>query len=192
VRILKTGLIRLYLDFDQKWKVSALAPITTTSKTIDDAEIILGSVDYDFDYSDICSDVVVSYNHGERSETGNETYSLVRASSSLAKYLHGLNKTFSHESLHIDSTGAQTLANRISYAIGDRLGVMSLSTKNRFFNNIVGDDIEVSSTKLPGYEYDSEVENTREFRIEQIEKSLRRVKIKLADQKGVQDNSGSW
>lgn len=192
VRILKSGLVRLYLDFDQKWKVSALAPITTTSKTIEDEEILRDSVDYDFDYSDLCSDFVVSYNHGERNETGNETYQLVRASNSLAKYLHGVNKTFSHESLHIDSSGAQTLCNRLSYALGDRLGVMSLSTKNRFFNNIVGDDIEVTSNKLPGFEFDSAVENSRDFRVEQIQKSLRRVTIKLSDQKGIQDNSGSW
>jgi hypothetical protein len=192
IRVLKSGLVRLYLDFDQKWKVSALAPIVSSSKTIDDAEILVGSVDYEFDYSDICSDVVVSYAHGERSETGNELYSLVRASSDTAKYIHGLNKTFSHESLHIDSSGAQTLATRLSYVLGDRSGTMSLSTKNRFFNNIVGDDIEVTSTKLPGFEYDSDVENSRDFRIEQIDKSLRRVKIRLADQKGVQDNSGSW
>lgn len=192
VRILKSGLVRLYLDFDQKWKVSALAPITTTSKTIEDEEILRDSVDYDFDYSDLCSDFVVSYNHGERNETGNETYQLVRASNSLAKYLHGVNKTFSHESLHIDSSGAQTLCNRLSYALGDRLGVMSLSTKNRFFNNIVGDDIEVTSNKLPGFDFDTDVDNSRDFRIEQIQKSLRRVTIKLSDQKGIQDNSGSW
>lgn len=192
IRILKTGLVRLYLDFDQKWKVSALAPITTTTKDIADDEILLNSISYDFDYSDLCSDFVVSYNHGERSETGNETYQLVRASSSLAKYLHGIEKTFSHESLHIDSSGAQTLANRLSYVLGDRLGTMTLGTKNRFFNNVVGDDIEISSSKLPGFDYDIDTVNSREFRIENIEKSLRRVKIKLSDQKGIQDNSGSW
>ncbi len=192
VRLLKTGLIRLYLDFDQKWKVSALAPISSSSKTIEDEEILRGSVDYDFDYSDVCSDFVVSYNHGERNEAGNETFQLVRASSSLAKYLHGINKTFSHESLHIDSSGAQTLCTRLSYALGDRQGVMSLSTKNRFFNNIIGDDIEVTSNKLPGFDFDIDTENSRDFRVEQIQKSLRRVTIKLSDQKGIQDNSGSW
>lgn len=192
VSLLKSGLVRLYLDFDQKWKVSALAPITTSTKDITDDEILLNSIAYEFDYSDLCSDFVVSYNHGERSETGNETFNLVRASSNLAKYLHGINKTFAHESLHIDSSGAQVLANRLSYVLGDRLGTMTLGTKNRFFDNIVGDDIEVSSTKLPGFSFNASVTNSREFRIENIEKSLRRVRIKLSDQKGIQDNSGSW
>lgn len=192
VRLLKSGLVRLYLDFDQKWKVSAMAPITTSTKEITDDEILLNSIAYEFDYSDLCSDFVVSYNHGERSETGNETFNLVRTTNNLAKYLHGINKTFSHESLHIDAAGAQVLANRLSYILGDRLGTMTLGTKNRFFDNIVGDDIEVFSTKLPGFNFDATVVNSREFRIENIEKSLRRVRIKLSDQKGIQDNSGSW
>jgi hypothetical protein len=192
VRILKSGLVRLFLDFDQKWKVSALAPITSTSKDITDDEIIRDSIDYDFDYSDLCSDFVVSYNHQETSETGNENYNLAKVSSSIAKYLHGVSKTFSHESLHIDSSGATTLATRLAYILGERQGTMTLGTKNRFFDNIVSDDISVTSVKLPGFDYDSETENSRDFKIQQIEKSLRRVKIVISDQKGIQDNSGSW
>ena len=191
-RILPTGLLRLYLDFDQKWKVSALAPISSTTKTITDEEIIVNSIDYSFDFGDVCSDFVVSYNHRESSETGEANYSLVKSQSLNAKYLHSINKTFSQQSLHIDSSGAQTLANRLSYVLGDRQGEITLSTKNRFFDNIVGDDIAVTSTKLPGFDYDSETENSRNFRINQIDKSLRRVKIVLTDQKGAQDNSGSW
>lgn len=192
VRLLKSGLVRLYLDFDQKWKVSALAPITSTSKDITDDEIIRNSIDYDFDYSDLYSDIVVSYNHQETSETGSENYNLAKVSSSLAKYLHGASKTFSHESLHIDSSGATTLATRLAYVLGDRQGTMTLGTKNRFFDNIVSDDISVTSEKLPGFEYDATTENSRDFKVQQIEKSLRRVKIVLSDQKGVQDNSGTW
>jgi hypothetical protein len=192
VKLLKSGLVRLYLDFDQKWKVSALSPITSTSKDITDDEIIRGSIDYDFDYSDVYSDIVVTYNVQETSETGSENYNLAKVSSSLAKYLHGVSKTFSHESLHIDSSGATTLATRLAYTLGDRQGVMTLGTKNRFFDNTVSDDISVSSEKLPGYDYDGVTENSRDFKVQQIEKSLRRVKIVLSDQKGIQDNSGSW
>lgn len=193
VSILKSSFLRLYLDFDMKWKVSQYTPISSTTKTITEDEILLGSIDYDFDYSDIYSDYVVNYAAAELNESGKAAALTVKTTSSLAKYLHGINRTFDIDTLHIDAAGGATsLANRFSYVLGDRQGAMSLSTKNRFFENIVGDNITVTLTKLPGNTYNGESEFSREFQVHKIDKSLRRVNILLQDQKGAEDNSGSW
>lgn len=191
--ILKSSFLRLYLDFDMKWKVSQYTPISSTTKTIEEDEILLGSIDYDFDFSDIYSDFVVNYGEQETSETGAEKITSVRAISNLAKYLHGINKTYDLNTLHIDEAGgASTVATRLSYVLGDRQGSMKLSTKNRFFDNIVGDNITVTLKKLPGNDFDGVTEFSREFQVHRIDKSLRKVNILLADQKGAEDNSGSW
>lgn len=192
LRVMQSSLAKLYQDFDSKWKVSASGPIASTTKDITDDEIIRGSIDYAFDYSDVYSDFVVKYAIQEQSESTFTRSSSVRVESGYAKYVHGQSRTYETTSIHVDEAGAENLAEHLSFILGDRQGTYSLSTKNRFFDNIVADEISVTTEKLPGFEYNSDTERTRDFVISQIEKSLRRVKIKLTDQKGIQDNEASW
>lgn len=192
LRLFKTSLLKLFHDFDSKWRVVQVGPLTTTIKDIAEDEILRGSIDYSFDFSDVFSDFVVKFKSEENSETGSENYSLARTSSSVATYLHGQSKTYETESLHIDLSGAQVLADRLSFILGDRQGIYSLATKNRFYENVVADGVSVTTEKLPGFEFVESTERARDFEIVQIDKSLRRVRIKLNDNKGIQDNILSW
>lgn len=193
INILSSVLLKLYQDFSQNWTIKEYAPITTTTKEITEIEILRNSINYVFDHSDIYSDFVVRFGFKENSEEGKASSQSVTAENLLAKYLHGINKTFEHESLHIDSSGgAQTLCNRLSYVRGEREGTLTLATKNKYFDNVVGDNITVTLKKLPGNAFDGETEFSRNFQIAKIDKSLRSVKMVLTDQKGAQDNEGSW
>lgn len=193
IDILSSVLLKLYQDFSQNWTIKEYAPITTTTKEITEIEILRNSINYVFDHSDIYSDFVVRFGFKENSEEGKASSQSVTAENLLAKYLHGINKTFEHESLHIDSSGgAQTLCNRLSYVRGEREGTLTLATKNKYFDNVVGDNITVTLKKLPGNAFDGETEFSRNFQIAKIDKSLRSVKMVLTDQKGAQDNEGSW
>ncbi|MBK7380549.1 MAG: hypothetical protein IPJ03_16460 [Ignavibacteriales bacterium] len=190
----QTGLIALYLDDDLKWKATRLKAMGSVSGTIEDDEILDGSINYDFDYSDVYSDVVVKFGREEKAQsTGNsQGYSLERASSQTAKYLHKINRTLEVDSLHYDRTQAARLALRLVDFYGDRQGTIELDCKNRFFGFTVDQIIQISRKSLPGSEWDGETLNNQNANIRQTEKSLRRVKLVMNDLKGVTDNVGDF
>lgn len=191
LKLLQTGLIKIYRDFDLKWKVSHTKPITTTSKSIEDDEVL--SFEYDFDYSDIFSDFTVKYFLKEKQfGESDKGYQGVGSTSDVATYLHEINRAMEVETYHLKTSEAQSTCDRYSYIFGDHRGTLSIETKNRFFNNIIDDDIEVSSNKMPGFDFDEETVRDREFSLIEVDKSLRSVKITLSDQKGIQDNEGDW
>lgn len=186
--IMKTGFIKFYQDFDLKWKVTQTKPISATSKDIDEEEILDGSIRYKFNYKDIYSDIRVRYFYDSFRDKGDS----VTASSDTAKFLHGVERRFNIISLHIFEDDAQLLADRLSFVYGDQQGIIELDTKNRFFDNIIDDDIKVLRTKLPGFAFDEDTEREREFSIMQVEKGLRTVRLSMSDQKGIEDNEADW
>lgn len=190
----ETGLVSLFLDDDLNWKATRLQPMGTVDTTIEDDEILEGSLSYDFDYSDIYSDVVVQYATEEKSQSGGQGqgYSTVSASSDTAKYLHKINRTLDVDSLHYDSSSAQTLATRLADFYGDRQGTIEINCKNRFFSYTVDQIIQISRTSLPNASWDGETLTTQNANIRQSEKSLRRVKLVMNDLKGVEDNVGDF
>ena len=52
--------------------------------------------------------------------------------------------------------------------------------------------IEVSLEKLLGYAFTDGTLRIRDYEILGLDKGLRRVQITLNDQKGIEDNSGTW
>lgn len=195
LEIIQTSLLRLYIDDDQNFKVTALSPITTVTKTIDDMEILEGSFDYNFDYSDVISDALVEYGFQEISfDLGNfgSTVATVSSQSNVAKYLHQIESQKTFDSLHFKETDAQKLADRLIYIYGDRQGKVTLDTKNRFFDTDIEDTIAVSRTKLPGFTYDADTENVRELSVTSTQKNLRTINLELDDKKGIQDNESNW
>jgi hypothetical protein len=78
--ISKTLLLRVFLDSNNKWSISKLAPLTTPTKTIQDDEVLKDSFNYFFDYSDIISDSIVAYNKKEvsdKNEVSQESFSRI-------------------------------------------------------------------------------------------------------------------
>lgn len=186
--LLKSGFAKLYLDDDLKWAVSQTLPISGTPEDIDFEEIIDGSFRYSFDYKDIDSDFVVEYRPtGDNSESKS-----VKSSSNVAAYLHGVSSTRTEKSLHLFSEGASLMANRMAFVFGDQSGKVTLNSKNKFFDNVLNDKINIKKIKLPGFAYDGETVNEKTMVLESISKGLRSVTMTLTDQKGIEDNSGEW
>ena len=195
IDIMKTSLVRMYVNNDNKWTVSRLAPIVSTTKTIGDDEILDGSFDYSFNYSDVVSDITVEYAFREVSDDLSQSGSItskVTATSETAQYLHGISKLLNFKSLHFRSTDAIILADRLSFIFGDREGLVNIQSTKRFFDNLLNDKITIQRTKLPGFDFDRDTLQDRNFAITEFQKDLNRVNLLLNDQKGIQDNSGSW
>lgn len=191
--ICQTGLVSLFTDDDLKWTATRLKANQAVSGSIDNSELLAGSIDYDFDYSDIYSDVVVKYNSQEVSKNGlGDGYNLARASSNTARYLHKIDRTLEVDSLHYAATGAELLATRLADFYGDRQGTISFACKNRFFGFSVNEIIEVSRDSLPGFEFELDILRTINFNLRETDKTLRQVRMIGNDLKGVNDNAGDF
>lgn len=191
--ILQTSFIKIFLDSDLKWKVEKTKPMVTESKTIQSDEILLNSFSYTFDYKDIISDVIVEYNRQEKSfTTSGERVDSVTAVSQLAKYVHGVDKQKTFNSLHFKSVDAQLMADRLSFVLGDRSGEINFQSKNRFFDSYLSDIVLIQRDKMPGQEFIRDTLRDQKGVLQEISKTLRTVNINLNDQKGIEENSLNW
>ena len=191
--ILQSCLFKIFVDSSNKWTLKELEPVGSSDISIDDTEIMQFS--YDFEYVDIVSDVIVEYLKREVPDQpflfGDQVQS-VAVSSANAMYLHKVNKQKIFRSLHFKAADALQFANHLSFVLGERRGTVKISTKKRFFNNIINDVVSVSREKLPGYVFTNGVENSVNTSIIEIQKSLGTVNLTADDQLGIETNSGSW
>jgi hypothetical protein len=194
--LLQTLLVKLYVDNSDDWKISRVGPLGAVTKTIEDDEILRKSVQVNLDYNDTISDVIVEYAFREIADktfaTQTGEVKTVSKHSSLAEYLHLLKKQKTIRSLHYKESEATTYAQRLAYVLGERRGMMSLRTKNRFFDSLLQDVIQVSRTRLLGYTFDEDTERTRSHAVVEVRRSLNQVSLLLDEQKGIEDNSASW
>lgn len=193
--ILKTSLIKFYIDNDLKYSIKVLEPTGANDYEIADDELLSASLDYDFDYSDTISDIIVEYASQEETEAldgAGANVKRVYAESLEARYLHKINKQESFDSLHFIESDAQVLVDRISFILGDRKGTLTFKTKNRFFNTDIKDGIEIQKNKLPGFDFDEDIVRTRTYTVEETQKGLTEITITATDNKGIDDHSVDW
>lgn len=198
IRISKSVLFRLFVSSENaKWSLKQLSPFAAADFSVEEDEIKDGSFSYDFSYDqDLFSKILVQYAFKERSSNPNlnESETLLKEATSLtARYLHKIEKTETFDDvLLFRDADAQKLADRLSYVYGDRRGEISLTVKNRFFESDLADRLDVSKVRLPGTTFDNETKITQSLSITDTDLSLSEIKLSGDDQKGIQDNSGSW
>ncbi len=193
--IFQSILVKFLINDSNLYSLSRTMPLGAVTKTIQDDEILLDSFQYDFDYKDIISDVIVQYSPreiGASYQTGDIYYLQVTSSSNLAKRLHDVTKQKTFQSLHFIEAEAQTLADHLKYALGDRRGTISFKTKNRFFDSEINDVIRITRDRQPGFDYVQDTTQNRDGALISAFKGLNEIQIELDDQKGIEDNSGSW
>lgn len=195
VKLCQTLLARVFVNNNNNWVVSLLAPLGAFDKTTDDTEILVDSFSYGFEYSDLISTSIVEYQPKEAdpsAKDGAGTVATVISESNRTKWLHKKTKQATTNSLHILEAEAQILADRLLYYFGERGAKIELDLKNRFFDLTLGQVLRVSRTRMPGFDYDSELERTRDFVVVETNKGLNKIQVTLDDQKGIEDNEGLW
>lgn len=188
-------LLKIFLDTDLLISVSQLAPFSTEDYTIQDDEILKDSFTYNFDYTDIKSDIIVEYEPKEissRNETGDIYYKRVRSSSDNAKLLHKVNKQQTFQSLHFKETEAQKLCDRISYILGERRGSIAIQAKNRFLISLINDTIKIQKDRMAGYEYIKDTLRDRKGSLVAYQRKIDEISLMYDDQKGIEDNQSLW
>lgn len=192
--ILKSSLLRFFLDNDLKWTIEQLEPLGTSARTVDSYELS-EDFKYSFQFGDVVSDVIVEYGKREEPEliNGNPNQgSVVTASSDYARYTHKIVKQKTFDSLHFRSADAQVLADRLAYYLGDRKGVIEFTAPTRLYDSLINDTMTIEREKLPGFAWVEDTNRSRDFSITEVNKTIRGVKIEAEDQKGIEDNSASW
>lgn len=193
--ILGSELLRLSFDDENKYKLSQASPIGTIDKTIEEDLILQDSFNYQFSYADVISNAIVEYNAREVSPQnikGELVYLSVNSISQTAIELHSIEKQKTFKSLHFIEADAQSLADRLKYALGDRMGTLSFSSKNEFFNTELNDFFTISTDRMPGFSYERGTLRNINATVLGSDKSLNQITITLDDQKGIEDNSGSF
>jgi hypothetical protein len=198
VRLLQHTMMRFYVDNDRLFKVTPVDVFTgSAGKTVGDDELLFKSFAYSFNYSDTLSQVNVDYNFREIPEEASASgakLDRVSSTSETAEYLHTIQKSKTYKSFHtvIDQTEASALADKLRSIFGTRRGLVSFRVKNRFFDSIIADTIDVTRTKMPGFAFDSDTDRTRRVVVTGVDRSLRAVTLSCDDQFGVENNSGDF
>ncbi len=195
IDISQTCLLRIFPDNDLKWSVSEVGPLTTATEEVLEDQILQGSFRYTFDYNEIVSDIIVTYNRYELSDEASasgEKFTQVTYQNDVATYLHRVSRQKTVNSLYFKQDDAVDLSRRLAFMLSDRVGTLFLATKNNAFGAEVGEVAEVSRPSLPGFSWVQDTQTSRDLVIVALDKSLKNVKMTLNDQKGIEDNSGDW
>ena len=179
-KILTSCLLKLFLNSSNNWTLKQVAVLGTSTITLENDEILDGSLDYVLSCDDTSSEIIVEYKYREASEI----YETQSAISSIAGYLHNINRQKAFTTYLL--TNMVTIANTLRNLYGDRQGILSVDVKNRFLNTYVGDIVSIGLEKLPGYTFDGTT-HTRKFDVLEIKKGLKSIGITLNDQKGIEE-----
>lgn len=149
---------------------------------------------FSHDYAKTVSRVIIVYRkHEVLSVLDDAQDSREIVDNSVALDLHLIEDIFSLETLLVDPDEAEELAQRYAYLLGDRRGFWTADLELPYVDKSnLGATYDLSRQHLPGAAYTEGTENTKQLIVAEVNKSSRGVTITFEDQKGVQDNSGSW
>lgn len=176
---------KLYIDSNGLWTTKLIDSYSKTD-SVDDLDIVKGSIEYSFSYADMVSSIVLDYGFTENSLDGNFSASSYKktGSSQEAILLHGVDKQKTFRSLY-NEAGTILLLGILANVYFERSGRLKITTNRKLFNANLGSTIEVNRTKLPGFEYSSDTLRQRNFYPVTITKTPNGVELILDDQKGI-------
>lgn len=203
-RILTTCFLRSYINSDGKYTINEVGLAATPDIELDENDFDQLAFSYSFDnvkgvylYSSKIEHKIytasgsVLYN-GPYSETTDELRFEQASDYDGHEYLH---EDFRRSEIQVYFRSGVTAADyaaKFAQILGERKGTVSLFIKVGGHGLELGDTVQISSSKLPGFAYDLSTQRTRSFIIESIRKQLNGVYVTLNDQKGIEDNPGSW
>lgn len=185
--LLKTAIMRMHFKIDAGFsKLTLTQSAPTAGDGVDITEEEAQNIRFNFDYADTYSRFRVQMNGGELLLP---TYQ--SSESKVAKFLHQVEKNYTLETLISHFLDLSTVLNRLNFILGERKGTASMLLPTKFIEQSIDDKVNLKTTRLPGFPL-SETINARAYKLQQHEKSSAGVRVILDDQKGIEDNAGSW
>lgn len=152
-------------------------------------------LEFAHEYGDIYRKVTLGYFDRNEVEIGLDDLApvFVTAENLAARDLHFSTREWTGTILQYDEAQAQVIANRLSFALGDRRGLYKTVLDAEFLAQAnLGASIALIRQRLPGFPFQYGVERSRQLMVIEVQKSTRGVSITLEDQKGIQDHAGEW
>lgn len=195
--IARTTLTQITINSSGQYTLRRVEPLpVSTDYTITDDEIEADSFTQTVDYNDIKSIVTVGYGYHELSLPTGQIASTrrVQEQSNDTTELHDADRELGFTSQLFREADATALCQNMLYALGARRGKVTLQAGPRFFNVQIGDSVTVQRQRLLGYPYVEGTLRSSDYRVIGYSRQFRDFKITLIldDQKGIEDNSGSW
>lgn len=150
------------------------------------------SMEYEHDYGSTYLQVRCPYNRKEYlGDTESQEYTL--GANDLARDLHLATRTLVLDSIHYRSEDAEVLKDRLVFAVSDRRAFYKFILEQRFIDKTnIGATYDLTRQDLPGYEFVPGTNRTRQLAAIEVVKNSLGATLVLEDQKGIQDNAGSW
>lgn len=192
--VLQSALWRLGFVASGNYVKIGVAPTQpfVASADYDVDELDHHAMSYEHDYASVYYNVKVNYNRKDVL-LENEEQVWNGSAVDLARDLHLANRTLTLESLHYRSDDSLELADRLAYAVSDRRGIYKFELEQRFIDKTnIGATYDLTREDLPGYALVQGTKRTRQIAAIEIVKSSLGATLVAEDQKGIQDNSGSW
>lgn len=187
----KLGLVRSGPDL--KIGLIEIAPFDTDADyTADEVDAALK--DFEVDWSDIYYTTTLTYNVRENALPGADQFPVtVLATNDKARAQHLATRDYPAEILQYVSTNAQTIADRLSFILGDRRAFYTFTLGQEFISKgQVGKSFDFIRQFMPGFALVDGTQRTRRLSVIEVEKSHNGVKLVGEDQQGIEDNSGGW
>lgn len=190
-KIMVSSLSQLYFDSDFKLNLREIAPLGSATYTVTDSDLLSFAIDYTGD--DIYELIRLFYAYKEApSGSDRSSHRRVISQSNLAKYLHKEeNQTEIYTDLLRESE-AQQIADHYAIILGDWARSYSFKTKTQLINALIGDVIEISRTRLDGYNLNKKTLRQKLLKITGIKKDINSIEFSADPQKNIQDNIGGW
>lgn len=181
-------------DDEVKLGLAAVGPFIAAAEASANEQKHSG-LEYSHEYGDVYKKVTLQYFKRDEVQIGLDDLGplFAVAESDSAKDLHFSTKEWSGLILQYDTAQAQKIADRLSYALGDRRGIYRTVLDAEFILQAsLGRSLELIRQQLPGFAFTYGTDRARQLAIIEVQKSTRGVSITLEDQKGIQDHSGEW
>ena len=194
--ILQESSLRLFKNRDQKWELQIVDQMGAEAYTVEDSDIVGGTIDFANGIFDFATTATVRYGINEVSPhasaiTGDRA-SFATSDIQAAIFETQASKTYKVDSHHFTAALALQYANRLAAYYGTRQGRATLSLRHGFLSLDIGDVLKIRRTRLPGFRYDGETLFEKKYRVIGLKRRLGQINLELDDQEAVEQNTTLW
>jgi len=187
-KVCETAMLKVFMK-NGKWFVDMIEPLGSADYSIG-IENVRDGMSYDIIGEEIVQETIVRYNFGEVNEINENTehYSYVSSENSVTEALNNNTKSLTLDLYLSDETISQTVCDRYNYLFSYPVGTLTLEFDLSKIDINLGDVIEVRTEGFGELPFSSD----KKFSVVSIREKSDSITVELFDQRGIEENSGSW
>jgi hypothetical protein len=187
-KVCETCLLKVFMK-NGKWFVSRIAPLGAADHTVT-VESVREGKSYRIVSEEIVEETIVKYNYGDVNDINEEKehFNYVSSDNIVSEPLHNNTKTLTLELYLDDETIAQLVCDRYNYLFSYPVGTLTLEFDLSKINIDLSQVVEISIDGFEGLPFTTD----KKFAVSEIREKADSISVDLFDQRGIEENSGSW